>query len=155
MLDPGAGKTKKAYMWTYARGTFDPQPGVVFDFCLGRGGKYPFEFLKGWTGTLVVDAYGGYDAVLALDGRYTAHCFAHARRKFDELFKANASPVAAEAIQRIAWLYKIEADARDLSSIERPHMRQQKSKPLWEALHLWLQLERTRVPEGSAIANGY
>ena len=24
MLDPGAGKTKKAYMWAYARGGFDP-----------------------------------------------------------------------------------------------------------------------------------
>ncbi|MEO7852290.1 MAG: transposase [Rubrivivax sp.] len=56
---PGAGKTKKAYMWAYARGAFEAQPGVVYDFCAGRGGKYPHEFLKGWTGTLVVDAYGG------------------------------------------------------------------------------------------------
>jgi transposase len=125
MLDPGAGKTKKAYMWAYARGAFDPQPGVVFDFCLGRGGKYPTEFLKGWTGTLVVDAYGGYDGVLSLEGRSTAYCLAHARRKFDELIKTTpkASPVAAEAIQRIAWLYKIEADARQLSCEERLHMR--------------------------------
>jgi transposase len=152
MLDPGAGKTKKAYMWAYARGAYEPEPGVVFDFCLGRGGKYPFEFLKGWTGTLVVDAYGGYDAVLALEGRNTAFCVAHARRYYDELFKANASPVAAEAIQRIAWLYRIEADARELTSQQRLQMRQERSKPLWEQLHLWLQLERTRVPDGSAIA---
>jgi len=112
LLDPGAGKTKKAYMWAYARGAYEPDPGVVYDFCLGRGGKYPLEFLKGWSGTLVVDAYGGYDAALALGGRSTAYCVAHSRRYFDELFKANASPVAAQAIQRIAWLYKIEADAR-------------------------------------------
>jgi hypothetical protein len=72
---------------------------VVFDFCAGRGGKYPVEVLKGWSGTLVVDAYGGYDGVLSLEGRSTAYCFAHARRKFDELFQANASRVAAEAIQ--------------------------------------------------------
>ena len=31
-------------------------------------------------------------------------------------------------------------------------MRQERSKPLWEELHAWLQLERTRVPDGSAIA---
>jgi hypothetical protein len=31
MLDPGAGKTKKAYVWAYARGAFDPTPGVVYD----------------------------------------------------------------------------------------------------------------------------
>ena len=48
LLDPGGGKTKKAYMWAYARGAFEPEPGVVFDFCAGRGGKYPLEFLKGW-----------------------------------------------------------------------------------------------------------
>ena len=152
MLDPGAGKTKKAYMWAYARGAFDPEPGVVFDFCLGRGGKYPVEFLKGWSGTLVVDAYAGYDATLAVQGRSVAYCVAHARRKYDELFKTNASPVAAEAIRRIAWLYRIEADARELTREARLQMRQERSKPLWEQLHLWLQLERTRVPDGSAIA---
>ena len=152
LLDPGAGKTKKAYMWAYARGAFDPEPGVVFDFCLGRGGKYPSEFLKGWSGTLVVDAYAGYDAALSLEGRSTAYCLAHARRKFDELFKAAASPVAAQAIQRIAWLYRIEADARALSSAERLRMRQQRSRPLWEEMHVWLQVERSRVPDGSAIA---
>ena len=125
---------------------------MVFDFCLGRGGKYPSEFLKGWSGTLVVDAYGGYDRVLSLEGRSTAYCVAHARRKFDELFKADASPVAAQALQRIAWLYRIEADARALSCEERLRMRQERSRPLWEEMHVWLKFERTRVPDGSAIA---
>ena len=152
LLDPGAGKTKKAYMWAYARGAFEDKPGVVYDFCPGRGGKYPHEFLKGWTGTLVVDAYSGYDATMSLEGRLTANCLAHARRKFDELVKANASAVAAQAIQRIAWLYRIEADARLLSCEQRLQMRQDRAKPLWEELHAWLQFERTRVPEGSAIA---
>jgi len=154
MLDPGSGKTKKAFMWAYARGVFDPEPGVVFDFCLGRGGKYPTEFLKGWSGTLVVDAYGGYDGVLSLEGRSTAYCFAHARRKYDELIKTtpSASPVAAEAIRRIAWLYRIEDEVQDLTSEERLRIRQARSKPLWENLHQWLQLERKRVAEGGAIA---
>jgi transposase len=150
MLDPGAGKTKRVYMWAYARGVYDPQPGVVFDFCLGRGGKYATEFLKGWRGTLVIDGYAGYDRALSLEGRSTAFCMAHARRNFDEL--VDASPVAAEAIRRIAWLYKVEAGARHLSAEERVQMRREQSKPIWDALHLWLQLERTRVPDGGAIA---
>jgi hypothetical protein len=139
-------------MWAYARGAFEDKAGVVYDFCTGRGGKYPHEFLKGWSGTLVVDAYAGYDATLSLAGRVTANCLAHARRKFDELFKANASPVAAQAIQRIAWLYRIEADARELSCKQRLQLRQERSRPLWEELHVWLLLERARVPDGSAIA---
>ena len=60
--------------------------------------------------------------------------------------------MATQAIQRIAWLYRIEADARGLSSAQRLRMRQERSKPLWEELHAWLPLERTRVPDGSAIA---
>ena len=77
---------------------------------------------------------------------------AHSRRKFDELFKANASPVATQAIQRIAWLYRIEADARDKTSEQRLKMRHERSRPLCEELHIWLQLERSRVPDGSGIA---
>ena len=152
LLDPGGGKTKRAYMWAYARGAFEPEPGVVFDFCAGRGGQYPCAFLKDWTGTLVVDAYSGYDAALSLDGRSTAYCLAHARRKFDELVKTNASVVAGQAIQHMAWLYKIEADAKALTAGQRLHVRQQRSQPLWDEMHVWLQLERTRVPDGSAIA---
>jgi transposase len=150
MLDPGAGKTKKVYMWAYARGVYDPHPGVVFDFCLGRGGKYASEFLKGWSGTLVVDGYAGYDKTLSLEGRSTAFCMAHARRKFDEI--VDSSPVAVEAIRRIAWLYKVEAAARPLSADERLQMRLEQSKQMWDQLHLWLQLERSRVPDGGAIA---
>ena len=152
LLDPGAGKTKKAYMWAYARGAFEDKPAVVYDFCAGRGGKYPVEFLKGWSGTLVADAYSGYDAVVSLQERVSANCLAHARRKFDELFKSNASAVAAQAIQRIAGLYRIEADAKVLDCEQRLQMRQERSRPLWKELHVWLQLERTRVPDGSAIA---
>jgi transposase len=31
MLDPGAGKTKKAYIWACARGGFNASPGVRGD----------------------------------------------------------------------------------------------------------------------------
>jgi transposase len=152
MLDPGAGKTKKAYVWAYARGAFDATPGVVYDFCLGRGSQYPVDFLAKWTGTLVCDDYKGYEPVIKGDGRIEAGCLAHSRRKFDELFKANDSPVAAEAIQRIAQLYKLEREARDMTPEDRFVLRQQQSTPLWEDLHAWLELERARVPDGSGIA---
>ncbi|MBB4842428.1 transposase [Paucibacter oligotrophus] len=45
LLDPGAGKTRKAYVWAYARSHHDPTPGVVYDFCPGRGAQYPLAFL--------------------------------------------------------------------------------------------------------------
>ena len=152
MLDPGSGKTKRAYVWAYARSSFDALPGVAYDFRIGRAAKYPIEFLKGWSGTLVCDGYKVYESVLKLETRIEAGCMTHARRKFDELMKENQSPVAAQAVQRIAWLYRIEKEARELPEHERLAMRQARGKPLCEELHVWLRLERQRVPDGSAIA---
>ena len=152
MLDPGAGKTAKAYMWAYARGEHDATPGVVYDFCVGRGAKYPMAFLEGWSGTITCDDYKGYDAVFRAEDRTEAGCLAHARRKFDELAKANASTVAVQAVQRIAGLYRIEKEAREMAAPDRLRLRQQHAQPLWNELHVWLRLERTRVADGSSIA---
>ena len=95
MLDPGAGKTKRAYIWAYARGELDAQRGVIYEFCLGRGSQYPLAFLGGvngaqgpprpddeaaWRGTLVCDQYAGYDRALdrrVYPKRIAAHCAAH------------------------------------------------------------------------------
>jgi transposase len=152
LLDPGAGKTAKAYVWAYARGEHDGTPGVIYDFCTGRGSKYPADFLRTWTGTLTCDDYGGYDAVFRRDGCIEAGCLAHARRKFDELARANASPVAAQAIQCIARIYRLESQAREMTVEARSAHRQQHTRPLWNELHAWMKLERTRVPDGGGIA---
>ena len=72
MLDPGVGKTKKAYIWGYARSEFDGLCVVVYDFCIGRGAKYPVAFLDGWNGTLVCDDYAGYEPVFKLGGSVEA-----------------------------------------------------------------------------------
>lgn len=153
MLDPGAGKTAKAYVWAYARGEHDDTAGVIYDFCAGRGSKYPADFLAEWSGTLTCDDYGGYDVVFRRDGCIEAGCLAHARRKFDELAKANASAVATLAIQRIARLYKVESQVRDAIPQERLALRQQHAQPLWDELRAWMRLERARVPDGGGIAN--
>lgn len=161
MLDPGAGKTKRAYVWSYARGAFDAVPGVVYDFCVGRGARYPIAFLgeqspgdRSWRGTLVRDEYAAYDAVItAQPARIAAGCLAHARRKFDELLRdASKSAVAVEALQRIAQIYRAERELAAMSAPERLAARQSITRPLWEQLHAWLKLERGRVPDGSATA---
>jgi hypothetical protein len=81
MLAPGAGKTKRAYVWADARGAFDAVLGVIYDFCLGRGSQYPIAFLgadddpnggRSWSGTLVRDEYKTYEQVMAAEPR--SHC---------------------------------------------------------------------------------
>lgn len=163
MLDPGAGKTRRAYVWAYARGAFDPAPGVIYDFCVGRGSQFPIAFLGGavedgtkrwWRGTLVRDEYAAYESVLqACPGRVAAGCLAHARRKYDELLRNQGnSAVAPEALRRIAQIYRLERELASLSCEERLARRRSDAQPLWEALHAWLQVERSRVPEGSVTA---
>jgi transposase len=169
MLDPGAGKTKRAYIWAYARGEFDTQQGVIYEFCLGRGSQYPVAFLGGaqgppgscaevegepaWQGTLVCDQYAGYDRTLdqrVYPQRNAAHCAAHARRKFDEL--VGTSEVAKEAIKRIGWIYHVEGQFEGMDAQQRLVAREQLTRALWKELHVWLKLERRRVPDGSSIA---
>ena len=152
MLQPGAGTTLKAYVWAYARGEHDGTRGVIYDFCTGRGSRYPADFLRAWRGTLTCDDYAGYDVVFKREGCTEAGCLAHARRKFDELAKANASPVATQAVQRIARIYRVESQAREMSAEARLAHRQQHSRALWDELHAWMKLERTRVPDGGGIA---
>jgi transposase len=153
ILVPGSGKTKRAYVWAYARSAFDALAGVEYDFCIGRAAKYRIAFFKDWSGTLVCDDYKAYDSVLKLETRIEAGYMAHARRKFDELIKENQNPVAAQAVQRIAWPYRIEREAKALPAQARLAIRQAKAKPLCEELHIWLRLERQRVLDASVTAN--
>ena len=64
VLDPGRGKTKTGYLWAVLRddrGWNGPAPpGVVFHYRPGRKGEYAAEILKGFNGTIQVDAYGAY-----------------------------------------------------------------------------------------------
>ena len=153
MLDPGAGKTKRAYIWGYARSEFDGLRGVVYDFCVGRGAKYPAAFLAGWNGTLVCDDYKGYEPVFKLGERVEAGCLVHARRKFEELIKnGHASPVAEEAIRRLGWIFWIEKQARGASLADRLAIRKDQTRGHWDKLHDWLRTERALVPDGSGIA---
>jgi len=166
MLDPGSGKTKRAYVWAYARGELDAQRGVVFEFCLGRGAQYPTLFLGGgngppgreqppWRGTLLTDQYSAYDSVVSertCKQRIAAACLAHARRYFEELAKNGASDVAQQALQRIARIYHAEGQFAGMEHEQRLAARKQITEPMFNELHVWLQLERRRVADGGPIA---
>lgn len=163
LLDPGAGKTRRAYMWAYARSWHDPLPGVIYDFCPGRGAQYPLAFLNGsdqrgarrWSGTLLTDRYSAYETVVdprLYPGRIGAACAAHARRNFEELMREGTSPVGLEAVRRFAGIYGVEAELKNLSNEERRVQRQRLASPLWDEFRQWLELQRPRVADGGAAA---
>jgi transposase len=122
-LDPGAGKTRKAYLWAYRSNDLAPGPPIlVFDYQPGRHGVHAQNFLDGWRGHLMVDDYAGYKALFA-HGLTELACLAHARRKFFDLHAANQSPIAAEALRRIGELYEVERQAQGMDAAGRRQLR--------------------------------
>ena len=151
MLKPGNRKTHRAYLWAYAPGAFEDLKAVVYDFCETRAGENCRAFLGEWKGSLVCDDFGGYKAGFA-NGITEAGCLAHARRKFFDLHVSNKSQIAAQALLYISQLYDVEREVKHLTAEERRHIRQTRSKPLADAFHQWMVLQRTRITDGSATA---
>jgi transposase len=154
MLKPGAGKTHRAYLWSYCTTGYNPTKAVVFDFADSRGGQHARAFLglpgeDGWHGKLVCDDFSGYKACFEM-GVTEAGCLAHARRKFHELWVNHQSTIGGQALKFFVQLYEIEREVRELDAGQRKRIRQERSRPLADALHLWLTQQRLKVPEGSA-----
>jgi transposase len=153
-LDPGAGKTKRAYLFVY-RNT-DPHPIVLFDYGPTRAGKHVAAFLGDWKGALMVDDYAGYKALFA-KGITELGCWAHARRKFFDAHAASGSPLAKEAIERIAEIYAIDNALGDLDPGECHRERQRLLAPALAAFKQWLDALQPKVlgNTGLASAIGY
>jgi len=151
-LDPGRGKTKRAYLWAYRSNVLETGPPiVVFDYQGSRAGKHARNFLSGWQGHLMVDDYSGYKALFA-QGVTELACMVHARRKFFDLNEAQANPVALEALRRIAALYAIEAQGQDMTAEARTALRQEEAQPLLQSMHDWLLQTRVNVANGGGTA---
>jgi transposase len=151
LLAPGQGKTRRAFVWVYRTTNFAAQRAVLFDFTLGRGGENPRRVLQGFDGTLVSDDFSGYHALHA-QGITAALCMAHARRKLFEAHELNGSQIAGQAVALIAKLYEIEREARELEPKARWLLRQQRSRPVADALHSWLTEQRQKLANADATA---
>jgi transposase len=68
------------------------------------------------------------------------------------IHQATGSPLAEEALRRIGELYAIEAEIRGRPAEERRATRQERSKPLVDALHAWLTAQLARVSGKSTLA---
>jgi transposase len=151
-LDPGKGKTKRAYMWAYRSNDLEGAPRiVVFDYQTSRSGEHARNFLQEWHGHLMVDDYGGYKESFR-QGVTELACLAHCRRKFFDLHAAGGHPVAEEALRRIGELYAVEAQAHDGDAAARLTLRQQDAMPRLKALHDWLIAQRLKTADGSGLA---
>jgi transposase len=159
VLDPGRGRTKIGRLWGYA---IDDRPwggeippAVVYLYAEDRKGEHPAAHLAEFRGILQVDGYGGFKSLLAdrpAGEIRLVFCWAHCRRRFYEIHQATGSPLAAEALRQIRELYAIEAEIRGRPAEERRAVRQERSKPIVDALHAWLTSQLERVSGKSNLA---
>jgi transposase len=77
---------------------------------------------------------------------------AHIRRKFVDVFTAQESSIAEEAIKRIAELYGVEKQARGQSPEDRVALRMAKAKPVFDGLEAWLHVQLPRISRKSPLA---
>jgi transposase len=143
-------KTKIGRIWVYVRddrpfGSVDP-PAAFFEYSASRHGEYPRLHLVGWAGVMQADAFAGfnelYEAARKPGPVIEAPCWAHARRKFFELAKLSKAPIAQEAVRRIDELFAIERTINGKSPDERRAVRQELSKPIIDALEIFLREKR-------------
>ncbi len=159
VLDPGAGKTKTGYLWALARddrpwgGGVDAAvpaehrgsgpPAVAYSYAPGRGGEHAAKLLDGFIGILQVDGYAAYKKLAAPTrpgGPVTlAYCWSHLRRQFYEVYVGGNAPIATQALARIKPLYDLEAQVRGSPPEVRRAARQQRSRPVIEALKPWFE----------------
>lgn len=172
VLDPGRGRTKTGYLWTYVRDErpwgSSMAPAVWFEYSPNRKGAHPRRHLRDFHGVVHSDAYSGLNEVFEY---FTTNkqgqrvktragparimrslCWAHVRRKLYDLYVALDSPVAREAIHRIDELYGIETEIRGLSPEDRHSERQARAVPLLDALYTWLMSKLAQLSKKSALA---
>lgn len=127
VLAPGNGKTKTGRLRVYVRddrnsGDKTP-PAVWFAYTPDRKGEHPQQHLVKFKGTLQADAYGGYQKIYETGNVLEAACWAHARRKFYDLYAARPNALNKEALERIGALYQIEETIRGKLPDERREQR--------------------------------
>ena len=74
------------------------------------------------------------------------------RRAFYDFHVSTKSPLAAWVLAKVAELYAIEAEVRGQSAGHRRRVRQERSRPIVEALHTWLQDQLSRISAVSDLA---
>jgi transposase len=136
-------------------------PGVVYVFSQTRAHREIKAQLADYQGVLQVDAYSAYNR-LARPGRSPgpirlAFCWAHARRKWTDIYKARPLPLAQEVIERIAAIYAVEADIRGRDADHRRQARQERTAPLIADLNTLMEkaLPELSRQSKSAKAIGY
>ena len=160
LVTPEKGPNSKAYMWVYhTMEVYDSHPIFIYDYQDSRRSDMPRNFLKDYKGILVTDGYQVYHKLAKdrPDELKVAGCWAHCKRKFDDVLKAvkTSNPngaISAEAHKRISAIYHVDNMYKSSAPEERLDNRQKSVKPLVDAFFEWLQaIDTTLMDKSGAL----
>jgi hypothetical protein len=158
-LSPGAGKTKTAWLWAYARddrpfGGAGP-PMVAYRYEDSRAGDCAARHLGDYRGILQCDGYSGYRKLAGAphaNGLRLAGCWSHLRRRFFDLHANGESVVATATVETMKQLWAVEDNVRGQAPEMRLAARRATSADIVEALfNLW-ERELPRISGKSKLA---
>jgi len=159
MDEAGRKNTTLSYMWVLTGGAGTHRV-VLFRYNPTREADFIKTFLASYAGFMQTDGYAGYLAIGEKEGIIHVACWAHARRRFVEAFKAaNRKGIADEAIGFIREMYKAERSLREKHFAEQgsrdadAFMRERKEivEPVLAELKAWLDAKVLEVLPGSAL----
>jgi len=162
VLTPGLGRTKTGRLWIYVRDDRpfcgrDP-PAAAYFYSPDRSGEHPAAHLATFTGFLQADGYAGFEALYPARADpgpiIEVACWAHCRRKIFDVWETTKSPVAQEALDRIAAFYAIEAKAQ-FAPIEERLVHRAATAPLVEAFFAWAEKIVGKLSAKSALAEAF
>ena len=156
----------KGYFWPYVGDALHPL--TVFDYTTSHQRDGPATFLQDYRGYLQADAFNGYDGIyLQSQGRIIeVGCWAHARRKFFDNRRLDV-PRMETALAWIGKLYAVEKDLKtrctgewqpltlDQRAVRIAAERQERSRPLLNGFHAWLEREQPKVLPKSAVRGAF
>ena len=156
MLAPGTGKTQTARLWTYARddrpwGGTAP-PAAWYRFSGDRKGQHPKDHLARYRGWMHADGYAGFEDICRTGAIREVACLARVRRKFVDIHRSQGSPIAEDAIGRIAQFYAVEKEARGSPPDRRAELRRAHAAPVFDDLETWLAMQLTTISGKSPLA---
>ena len=154
-------KAAKEYLWM-VRAVMERL--VIFHYDQGSRAGAVIESLANrynFKGYLQCDGFAGYETAFKTkpDVRLV-NCMVHIRRHFEQALDENRQ-MAEHALREIQHLYRIEhmCDEAEMSFDERKAKRQELSKPIMEALKMWMETEGVKYSEssqtGKAITYAY
>jgi len=135
------GKMRTAYFWPL----YGDRDEVAFPYASSRSHKHVEAILGTFSGTLLSDGFAGYARYAEQrDEVVHAQCWAHARRGFVRAEEVEPQR-SAEALERIAALYAVEAEIAGLAPEAKLAARGGRCRPIVAGLFEWLEHELARA----------